>query len=115
MYGNYFTFEELTQTNQNLANNPLTDEHLANLAALWNTLNLLRHEFGRPIYINSCYRTPAVNKQVGGSKRSLHLQGRAADIRTRPEYMEALRKFIDERKDEFSQVIHYETFIHISQ
>jgi len=36
---------------------------------------------GLPIYINSGYRSPAVNKAVGGVATSNHLTGCAADIR----------------------------------
>ena len=36
---------------------------------------------GTPIYINSGYRSPAVNKAVGGVATSNHLTGCAADIR----------------------------------
>ena len=34
-----------------------------------------------PIIINSGYRSPAVNKKVGGVSNSQHLLGQAADIR----------------------------------
>lgn len=44
-------------------------------------LELLRQRFGRPIIINSGYRTKEHNEQVGGSKNSLHVQGKAVDIR----------------------------------
>lgn len=113
MYGNHFTFEELTKTETGLYNTPVDDAHLANLASLWHTLNYLRHELGRPIVINSAFRSPAVNKQVGGSKRSLHMQGRAADIWCAPEYMDELWKIIQKERDNFSEVIKYETFYHI--
>ena len=44
-------------------------------------LELLRQRFGRPVIINSGYRTPEHNAKVGGSKNSLHVQGKAVDIR----------------------------------
>lgn len=114
MYGNHFTFEELTSTSTGLPNSVDTDSHLANLASLWNTLNSIREKLGRPIFVNSAFRTPAVNKQVGGKKRSLHMQGRAADIRTRPEYMDELWKFLQSEKDNFSELIKYDTFYHVA-
>ena len=43
-------------------------------------LQKIRTHFGKPIHINSAYRTPAHNKAVGGSPNSQHLQGKAADI-----------------------------------
>lgn len=35
---------------------------------------------GKPIIINSAYRTVSHNKKVGGSPKSMHLEGRALDI-----------------------------------
>ncbi len=48
--------------------------------ALVQLLGYARNYFGRPITINSGYRTPAYNKQVGGVSNSQHVQGKAADI-----------------------------------
>lgn len=115
MYGNYFTFQELVATQTDLPNFPDSDSHLANLASLWNTLNFIREEFGKPIIVNSAYRTEAVNKQVGGAKRSLHMQGRAADIRPKSQDdLQELWKLISKDKDSFSELILYPTFIHIA-
>ena len=44
-------------------------------------LQCIREHFGKPVYITSGYRTPEHNAEVGGSKSSQHLLGRAADIR----------------------------------
>ena len=114
MYGNHFKFEELVVTETGLPNSVSTADHLANLACLWNTLNLIRVKLGRPIIINSAYRTPAVNKKVNGAKCSLHMQGRAADICCEPLYMDELWKILQSHKDEFSQLIKYSTFYHIA-
>lgn len=43
-------------------------------------LQLIRNHFGRPVTINSGYRTHAHNKAVGGAAQSRHLYGMAADI-----------------------------------
>lgn len=40
----------------------------------------IRDHFGKPITINSAYRTAAYNKKVGGARYSQHVQGKAADI-----------------------------------
>ena len=47
------------------------------------TLDPLREAIGRPIYITSGYRTPWLNREVGGADNSYHLSGMAADITTR--------------------------------
>lgn len=114
MYGNHFTFEELTSTSTGLYNTPTTYSHLANLASLWNYLNFVREKLGRPIIVNSGFRSPQVNKQVGGAKRSLHMQGRAADIRCAPEYMDELWRILQSEKDNLSELIKYETYYHFA-
>lgn len=43
-------------------------------------LQKIRDHFGKAITINSAYRTAAHNKKVGGSTKSQHLLGTAADI-----------------------------------
>jgi uncharacterized protein YcbK (DUF882 family) len=44
------------------------------------TLQVIRDEFGKPIRVNSGYRSPEHNKEVGGVKNSQHVQARAADL-----------------------------------
>lgn len=48
---------------------------------LVDTLEALRGLVGRPIRINSGYRCPKHNARIGGSPKSQHMAGRAADIR----------------------------------
>ena len=43
-------------------------------------LQLIRLHFGKPVLINSAYRTKTHNTAVGGSSRSQHMLGTAADI-----------------------------------
>lgn len=43
-------------------------------------LEVIRHHFGKPIYITSAYRTPECNVAVNGSKNSQHLYGNAVDF-----------------------------------
>ena len=60
--------------------NDATREHVINLVNLCNfILQPVRDEFG-PIRINSGYRSPTLNKAVGGSKTSQHCNGEAADF-----------------------------------
>lgn len=49
--------------------------------ALIDNLCKIREHFRKPVIINSAYRTAAHNKRVGGSSKSQHLLGKAADIR----------------------------------
>lgn len=78
-----FTLEELTKTDQPFKNVPDT-QSIVNLTTLCiKILQPLRDAWMMPIYINSGYRSSAVNKAVGGSVTSQHLTGCAADITTR--------------------------------
>ena len=43
-------------------------------------LQKIRNHVGKPVIINSAYRTVSKNKAVGGVTRSQHLYGTAADI-----------------------------------
>jgi len=40
----------------------------------------LRNHFNEPIYISSFYRSPELNKAIGGSAKSQHCKGEAIDI-----------------------------------
>lgn len=55
-------------------------EHLDSAKALFeNVVQRVRDRFGTTV-INSGYRSPALNKAVGGSATSQHCKGEAADI-----------------------------------
>ena len=43
-------------------------------------LQKIRDRFGKPIIINSAYRSAAHNRKVGGVSNSQHVKGTAADI-----------------------------------
>ena len=60
-----------TASRKGISNKP-TEVHLANLKKL-------RDKIG-PIRITSGYRSPALNRAIGGSSRSQHSKGMAADI-----------------------------------
>ncbi len=59
---------------------PIPVRYLANVKKLATQLQALRDALGKPIVINSGYRTPSYNK---GAKRSQHLTASAADIRVK--------------------------------
>ncbi len=79
-----FTLDEFTQSASakrlGIPNEP-TPEVIANLQLLvTNVLQPLRTALGRSIKVTSGYRSPAVNKAVGGVKTSQHSEGKAVDI-----------------------------------
>lgn len=52
-----------------------------------NALQPIRNRLGFPIRINSGYRSPLVNKLVGGSATSQHCRGEAADCELSPRFL----------------------------
>ena len=80
----YFTIKELCQSStaaQKRIDNTPNSTIISNLELLVkHILDPLRERYGKPIHVNSGYRSPALNKAVGGSKTSQHMTGLAADI-----------------------------------
>lgn len=54
----------------------------ANVRLLAEQLQALRDFIGIPIHLNSAYRTEAYNASIGGSPKSQHKLGKAADLVT---------------------------------
>jgi uncharacterized protein YcbK (DUF882 family) len=76
----YFTIRELTRTSTGIRNVPGRME-LRNLELLVEkVLDPVREIYGKPITVTSGYRSPAVNRKVGGAINSHHVRGMAADI-----------------------------------
>ena len=78
-----FTTEEFTKSQtalrQSIDNTP-TEEHTENMKTLCEmVLQPVREHFG-PIAINSGYGATVLNKAIGGSWKSQHCEGKAADI-----------------------------------
>ena len=57
--------------------------YIANVVELIQNLQKLRDKIGRPIHVNSGYRSPDYNDKIGGVKSSQHLFAKAADITCR--------------------------------
>ena len=79
-----FSLEELirsaTATKLGIDNTP-DEEHLNNLQVVVDEIaQPLRDHFGKPVRINSGYRSPALNDAIGGSKKSQHSKGEAIDL-----------------------------------
>lgn len=116
----YFTFKELTYSNTAIArsidNTPKEDEIKALTALVDNVLDPLREWYGKPIIVNSAYRSVTLNKAVGGVSSSQHVKGQAADITAGSKAEN--KKLFDYIKDhlEFDQLIDEKNFswVHVS-
>jgi len=78
----HFTLEELTVTNHRQFDNTPNEAELANLTRLAAFLEQVKVALGgKPIMINSGFRSKQVNDSVGSKDTSQHRLGCAADIR----------------------------------
>ncbi len=80
----YFTIEELcasdTARRRRIDNTPDAAKKQKLQTLIEQLLDPIRAAWGGPIAVNSGYRSPALNKAVGGVSTSQHLWGEAADI-----------------------------------
>ena len=107
----HFTLGELTKSNSHpeIYNIP-SHEAIANLKRVCVWLEELRTRAGGPIMINSGYRSPQLNRAIGGVPTSNHLTGCAVDIRvTGMEqlivYAAILIQYANETKQDFDELL----------
>jgi hypothetical protein len=114
-----FTLEELTASEtavrSGLDNTPGPTAY-QNLVRLANFLEEVKKVLGgKPIMINSAYRSPLVNAAVKGSKNSQHLVGCAADIRVPGMTPDQVVRAIVDSELQYDQLIReFESWTHIS-
>lgn len=78
----HFTLDELTHTDHRTLDNTPNEAELANIQRLAEFLEQVKTLLGgKPIMINSAFRSKAVNDAVGSKDTSQHRLGCAADIR----------------------------------
>ena len=78
----HFTLEELTHTDHRTLDNTPNETELANIQRLAEFLEAVKTVLGgKPIMVNSAFRSKAVNDAGGSKDTSQHRIGCAADIR----------------------------------
>ena len=78
----HFTLEELTHTDHRELDNTPNESEIANIQRLAEFLEQVKEVLGgKPIMVNSAFRSKAVNDAVGSKDTSQHRIGCAADIR----------------------------------
>jgi uncharacterized protein YcbK (DUF882 family) len=112
----HFTLAELTHTDHRLLDNTPNAAELANLKRLAEFLETVKTTLGgKPVMINSAFRSKAVNDAVGSKDTSQHRQGLAADFRVPGMAPDAVVRAIIAAKLPFDQIIReYDSWTHIS-
>ncbi|MBR1411922.1 MAG: hypothetical protein IJ577_02210 [Prevotella sp.] len=112
----HFTLAELTKTKSGIDNVP-NEEQVNNLKRVCGWLEQLRRRWNNlygdgddPIIINSGFRSPEVNKAVGGWAQSNHLTGCAVDIRCigieqALRYAAILLDISDQNKEDYDELL----------
>lgn len=75
-------------------------------------LDILRNKIGKPVIINSGYRTPEWNKKCNGAKYSYHMRGMAADIRVNGISAKELANKLNEIIPDECGIIVYNNWVH---
>lgn len=88
-----------------------SDEILIDADFVINKLQKIRDHFGKPITINSAYRTASWNTKVGGAKNSYHMKGMAFDIKIAGVTPTDIAKYAEEIG--VLGIIVYPTFTHV--
>lgn len=121
---NYFTIIDLmrstTAERLKIDNQPSDEvkEELRITVCRLNLISLIANAYGASIQVTSGYRCERLDKAVGGTGNSLHMQGRAVDFIVSD--IEATRKLYDALKEEpclkllgICELIAHTNFIHV--
>lgn len=110
----HFTLAELTHTDHREFDNTPNETETANLQRLAEFLEIVKTTLGgKPIMVNSAFRSKQVNDAVGSKDTSQHRLGCAADIRVpgmTPD--EVVKALIDLPYDQI--IREFDRWVHIS-
>jgi putative chitinase len=112
----HFTFAELTTTSHRQFDNTPNEAETANLQRLAEFLEQVKTALdGKPIMVNSAFRSKAVNDSVGSKDTSQHRLGCAADIRVPGMTPDAVVRAVIAAGLPFDQIIReFDAWTHIS-
>jgi hypothetical protein len=112
----HFTLEELTHTDHREFDNIPNDAELENIKRLAEFLEQLKTVLGgKPIMVNSAFRSKQVNDAVGSKDTSQHRIGCAADIRVPSMTPDQVVRAVIASDLDFDQVIReFDRWTHIS-
>ena len=112
----HFTLAELTATSHRQFDNTPNEEETANLQRLAEFLERVKEALdGKPIMINSAFRSKQVNDSVGSKDTSQHRTGCAADFKVPGMSPDAVVRTIIEAGLPYDQIIReFDAWTHIS-
>lgn len=111
-----FTLEELTITNHREFDNTPNADQINNLERLAKLLEEVKKVLGgKPVMVNSGFRSPQVNAAVGSKPTSQHCLGCAADIRVPGMTPDQVVRAIRDSDIQYDQLIReFDSWTHIS-
>lgn len=103
----HFSLKEMCVTNSGLLNVPDTEAIVSLTRLCNNVLEPIRNHFGRPVKVNSGFRSLMVNIAAGSKANSTsqHLFGEAADIEIPGIRNDIIWSYIVDELKDFDQVI----------
>ena len=112
----HFTLAELTATSHRQFDNTPNEAELANLQRLAEFLERVKEALdGKPIMINSGFRSKQVNDSVGSKDTSQHRIGCAADLRVPGMTPDAVVRAVIAAGLPFDQIIReFDSWTHVS-
>lgn len=105
--GVWFSWKELQVTSTGIRNVAPADARLNLRLLVHHCLDPLRVHLERPVHVTSGYRCHAVNDAVGGSVRSFHTKGLAADIKVKGLTAHDIMRAVIDSDIQFDQAIAY--------
>ena len=106
----HYSLGEFTESEYKDVYNIPSHVAIENMKRICGWLEVLRDRYGAPIIINSGYRSPQLNKLVGGVATSNHVTGCAVDIRCSGaeqaiRYAYILLDYADESNELFDELL----------
>ena len=100
----YFSDAETTVTRTGLPNHP-NQQQIWNIAATRQKMDEVRRILGKAVNVNSWFRSPEVNRAVGGAATSAHLTGFAVDCWVKGMTNEEVGNALDKAGIKYDQFI----------
>lgn len=108
----HFTLAEVLRTDHQELQSGLSADNLVSVQLMAAVMENVRKVLQRPIVVSSWFRSPALNKAVGGVQTSAHLRGLAVDFQVSST---EFRRVVGGWIIDYDQAIYYQSrsFMHL--